>query len=239
MYLNNLKKLFSDLDLHYFRKIDSTNNFAKKISLKSNNNGIVIAKTQTGGIGRKSRSFFSYKGGLYFSLYIKGIDNKNITPLCAVAVKKAIKKLNNNLNPQIKWVNDIYLNNKKVCGILCERSSAYKHLIIGIGINTCKPKKVPKEIENIFGYINKRPSKKYNLALLKLIVDEIFALNYTDDFYEEYKKDSLILGKTVTVITETEEYNAKVIGFNDSLNLIVLKDDKEITLTSGDVSLKF
>ena len=161
-----------------------------------------------------------------------------ITALTAVAVLNAIKKLNPSLNPKIKWVNDIYIDNKKVCGILCEKLSTSKHTVIGIGINTAKPKDIPDDIKDIYGFINQKVSYKYNSKLIAKIINEIYTLLEKGNFYETYLKHSLCIDKEVTVITETESYKAVAKNIETDFSLTLQKENELINLSSGEISIK-
>ena len=125
--------------------VDSTNNYAKKIfdSLETEKT-VIIANEQTNGRGRQGRSFHSPKdNGIYMSIVLKKeckLEALNmLTVISAVAVSKAIYNITK-LNNEIKWVNDIYINLKKVCGILAESVNIKSNgltdgVIVGIGIN--------------------------------------------------------------------------------------------------------
>ncbi|WP_305768298.1 biotin--[acetyl-CoA-carboxylase] ligase [Candidatus Epulonipiscium viviparus] len=137
---------------------------------------VIIANAQEAGMGRVGRTFFSPKNsGIYFSVLLKPNDSNTVnfvTAMAGVAVCKAITKIFN-LSPKIKWVNDIYLNNKKICGILTQSSfslenNTSEYVILGIGINVYSPPEgFPSELENIAGsIISSRQSpceKKYKL----------------------------------------------------------------------------
>ena len=115
------------IDSVVLQEVDSTNIYAKKM-VKDKVNGpvLVLAEAQTNGRGRMGRSFYSPNGsGLYMSYAYKVTDNVAdsvvVTALTAVAVVTAIEELTDK-KPKIKWVNDIYIDNKKICGILTEGS---------------------------------------------------------------------------------------------------------------------
>lgn len=240
LYRYYLGKNLRSINYKYYGCTASTNAVAKEYSKTAKKDCLFIAKSQTHGRGRKDRSFFSNKGGVYFSLVIKDElkgEIPNITSLCAVAVVNAINKLSPNLNPKIKWVNDIYINNKKVCGILCEKQTPSDFIVVGIGINTAKLKNIPKDIKDIYGTINNKISYKYNAMLISEIVKEIYALKSTD-FYEQYKQNSLILGKEITVISETESYKATAVDIEKDFSLTVQKENELINLSSGEISIK-
>ena len=113
------------IPLHIFETIDSTSTYAKKLAESGAEHGTaVIALQQTGGRGRLGRSFHAPAGtGIYMSLILKTAADFSkamlVTTAASVAVCRAIRKVCG-ADPQIKWVNDIYLNGKKVCGILTE-----------------------------------------------------------------------------------------------------------------------
>ncbi len=240
-YKSFLLKEIKGPKIKYYNYAASTNAVAKEYSKTAQSDCVFIAKTQTGGKGRKQRNFYSPKGGIYFSLVVKENTTNEIpqiTALAAVAVLNAIKKLNPNINPQIKWVNDIYINNKKVCGILCEKISTLKYTVIGIGINTAKPKNIPDDIKDIYGFINQKVSYKYNAKLIAEIINEIYTLINNGNFYETYLKHSLCIDKEVTVITETESFKAVAKNIEKDFSLTLLKENELINLSSGEISIK-
>lgn len=227
-------------------KIDSTNNFAKQLP-KPSNNTVIIAKRQTSGRGRLGRSFISNKGGLYISCIVKPYANDYnaglITASAAVAVSKAIKDVCG-IECGIKWVNDLYIENKKVCGILCETiqfEGAESNIIIGIGINAnrFKPKGVLKDIATSLGEHTKK-AVDINLLAAKVInniyTEQPRAQNL--DFLNDYREKSIIIGKEVEVIIGDKKYTATALRINDDCSLTVLKDDEEFNLNFGEISIK-
>ncbi len=122
-------------------EIDSTNRWLKDAVLKGAPDGmVVIARKQSSGRGRFDRSFSSPEGGLYYSQLKRnfpgGEDMVKITQLVAVAVRRAIIE-SAGIAPDIKWINDLYVRGRKICGILCESVSigSENHIIVGIGVN--------------------------------------------------------------------------------------------------------
>lgn len=240
-YKSFLLNAIKDTKIKYYNSAASTNTVAKEYSKTATTDCVFIAKKQTGGKGRKQRSFFSPKGGLYFSLVIKDKSTNEIpqiTALAAVAVLNAIKKLSPQHKIKIKWVNDIYLENKKICGILCEKLSSSPYAVIGIGINTAKPKDIPDEIKDIYGFINPKVSYKYNAKLVAEIINEIYLLLQNGNFYETYLENSLCINKEITVITETESYKAVAKTIEKDFSLTVQKENELINLSSGEISIK-
>ena len=222
--------IFKKLNVKFkaFYKLNSTSTYAKNHF--DGTPFLVCAKIQTNGRGRQGKNFFSPRGGLYFSLALpKTFNFTHLTALCGVSVCKAIEKLTD-LKPEIKWVNDIYVENKKVCGILVEATE--KGVIIGIGINL-STKKLPKDLENIAGALNTKISKT------KLIYEIVCNILNTKDFAEYYKSHSYILGKKIFFIENNEKYEAFAEDIDDNFGLVIkLSDGSEKTLTSGEISVR-
>lgn len=160
-----------------FEKIDSTQKVAKEIkNLKPWT--VVLAKEQTGGIGRKGNVWYSPKGGLYFSVVLpksKIEDLQTLTILAAFLLAKILKE-KFNLEPFIKLPNDIYLNGKKVAGIITENiilGNEVKFSIMGIGLNT-NIDFFPENLKNIATSIKIELGKKVNnKEILKQLVSNL------------------------------------------------------------------
>ena len=254
--------------LIYLDTIDSTNNYAKRLLADSceYNDGtvnpqnielplVVAADSQTSGRGRLGRNFASPAGtGIYMSIVIPfsecTVPLSLVTPAAAVATCSAIRKVCNAL-PQIKWVNDLYLNNKKICGILtemhntivtensCSADKNIASLIIGIGVN-CFPGSFPNDIADIAGYITDDLSEFDKGELLTEIATNILGILRSADtgttaptnseatmpepqFMSEYRELCFILGKTIAVssLTSDEKYNATAVDIDHDGALIV------------------
>ena len=217
-----------------YNKIDSTNNEAKR-KIKSGQilPALFIAKSQTAGKGTRGRSFYSGGGGLYMSLAVNVDDIRlqKLTVLAAVATARSIEKLSGKA-VGIKWVNDIYISGKKVCGILCEKVDGA--VVIGIGVNL-NVKDFPEEIKNIAANIGDASCKK----LAKEITERIMRMLSTDDdFMQYYREKSVLLGKEIAYIKNGETYYGTAVDIDDS-GALVVKDSEQNTLvlTSGDVTL--
>ena len=147
--------LFEKLD-----SVDSTNDYLTREveSGKVTKDKILITRHQTNGHGSNGRTFISDDNvGIYFTLlhfYESDIELKFITQKAAVAVYQFFKNTFD-MELKIKWVNDLYYNDKKVCGILCRNLIKYKAVIIGIGIDLFENKNINDEIKDIAGYIFK------------------------------------------------------------------------------------
>ena len=247
---------YKNLDLHFYDTIDSTNLKARQLAMDGAPHGtVVLAKQQTSGRGRLGRSFFSPREGIYLSIVIKPDFDVSksvlVTSAAAVAVANAIEKVCG-LESKIKWVNDVYIDGKKVCGILTEGISDFEtgqieHLILGIGINTTV-KDFPAELLATAGAAEGTYSKS---ALAAETITQ--ALGYIEDldsasFLPAYKEKSLVIGKTVTVYQGRYKVNpedeitgvpARVLDIADDGGLIVLyADGHQEKLVSGEISIR-
>ena len=217
--------------IHVFKSVASTNLTCKKMALDGAPSGtVVIAEEQTKGRGRLGRSFCSpLAGGIYMSFILEPRFDMTksvlITTAASVAVCKAIEKVTGILC-QIKWVNDIYLGGKKICGILTEAVSDFEsgqieHIVIGIGINySTASSAFPKELRETAGSLfgdgpagsNDHHPAKGSVAsdpaitrnrLIAEVINQILAINENLEsrgFMPEYKERSFVLGKEILII---------------------------------------
>lgn len=238
--------LNKDIPVYCFESIKSTNLTAKKMIIDGDKTGnfLIVANEQTDGRGRSGKSFYSPKNhGVYFSVVFSPestIENSlKITSYSAFCVAKAIQKLTGK-NAEIKWVNDIYIDGKKVCGILTEavtnfESGSVGNIITGIGINL-SPCEMPEEIKDTAGFINfEKPIKN---RLIAEIVNGILSFNANDNsFMNDYKKMSFTIGKKIKFHLNSVEHTGTVIDIDDNSGLVIKYDNKEITLRSGEITL--
>lgn len=261
MELNELNEYFNQLSqskVHFFKTIDSTNTYAKKLleqadNICSLNKNVIIAESQTAGRGRLGRKFYSpAQTGIYLSIiYVpdeKIINPAKITAFSAVALKRVIERLYK-VNPKIKWINDLYLNGKKIAGILTEgfvnyTSGTIDAAIIGIGVNIQNNAEIPQDLAAIVGSICSNDNSITNARFIFEIVNEFFKImsENSDDVISEYKESSFILGTKITVhpVIESTDgiYEATAIDIDNEARLIVkLADGSTKTLNSGEVSL--
>lgn len=263
-YLKN-KNLF---DIEFFKSISSTNIMLKKFAdnnklnnVNNDKNKVFVSSHQTHGKGRLGRSFFSPENtGAYFSILLKPNISANksnlITILASIAVTQAIKEVVE-LDANIKWVNDIFINNKKICGILTEASLSIEnfdidYIVLGIGINIYNPQNnFPEDIKNIAGSIfeNVEENKIFDLKnkLVASIIDNFYYYYSNFDFngnnyithrkqlLKKYKNLSCILDKEV--ILDTGEL-AIVKDIDENFALEISIGDSNLKLTCGEVSIK-
>ncbi len=282
----------SDCHIECFKEIDSTNTYAKRLLAECGNlrdssdqltqaghkyhRAVIVAESQTAGRGRLGRSFVSpEKTGIYISVIYApkgGITNPaRLTASAAVGICRAIKKLSGDLPntavlPQIKWINDIFLGGKKVCGILAEgvanfESGMIESAVVGMGINIKKNKSAFEgELSNIVGTLeealsqtsssdNKLSISRLQVAaeiagqVLKIFEEDASSPEAHKAIIKEYKEASFLLGQELTVYPligdEKSSYKAMATDIDENAGLIVtLKDGSQRTLSSGEVTLK-
>ena len=234
----------AEYPVHFFESTTSTNTVAKELELHGT---LVIARHQTGGRGRLGRTFASPDdSGIYMSIVLnpESANPVLITTAAAVAVCKAIEKICGQ-NPQIKWVNDIYLNGKKVCGILAEAVSDHKtgqitHIVLGIGIN-CNSAAIPEELADIAGAVE----GDYSINQLAAEVhNQMMMLMDEPSFIEEYRQRSMVIGKTVSVYKggytpDKPGAPARVLDIDNAGGLkVIYSDGSRETLSSGEISIR-
>ena len=182
---------------------------AEKSSATLAEGTVYLTDCQSGGRGRQGHSFYSPKGmGIYFSILTRPKESSGnaltITTHAAVAVVRAVKELYN-ISLSIKWVNDLFLNGKKVCGILAEGKfcPALEYCIMGIGINLFTPEGgYPAEIREIAGslfgeYQAERFSDFDRNRLMASILYHYFSLCNVKEVLPEYRENNLVLGRRV------------------------------------------
>ncbi|MDU6783777.1 biotin--[acetyl-CoA-carboxylase] ligase [uncultured Peptoniphilus sp.] len=247
-----LREELKDIDIIVYDEIDSTNTEAKRRLYSSDvkNFTVIVSDMQKGGRGRTGKSFASPKGsGVYFSIILHPKDFYDFsyfdltTVKAAVAVVEGIKEATGKV-AQIKWVNDLFINGRKICGILSEldadfESRSVKSVIVGIGINVNEPKDDSfKDLKDIAGYIGTDVIRN---EILSSILNAFYENNYEKkdkEIIEYYKTHSLVIGKDLTFELNGKKYTAKGVDINDKGNLIVDTGEKRITLSSGEVSIK-
>ena len=248
-----IRKYLLNDSIFTFEVLDSVSSTNVLMHEKTNNNEgyTIVSKEQTQGVGRLNRSFFSPKNtGVYFSLLLKpdleASETINITTMAAVAVCKAIEETSNK-KPKIKWVNDIYVDGKKVCGILTQGSfsmenSKTEYVILGIGINLYAPEGgFPKEIEGIAGALFSGKEDNIKNKLVARVLNHFWSMYTTmnqKEISDLYKKYSFVVGKKIKVLSPDVPMNATVLDINEKCNLIVQFDDGTIdALSSGEISI--
>ena len=226
------------LDVRFYESIDSTNTALRALAEAGAEEGtVLIAAHQTAGRGRRGRSFYSPQStGLYMSILLrpKAPAQKilRIPPAAAVAAAQTFEEISGE-SANIKWVNDVYMRGRKVCGILTEASITgenVRYVIMGIGVNLLPPEGgFPPELLDIArGLLPHRAADIKNRLAAKF-VNRFLALAgaSTEDFLEDYRRRSLVLGKRITVVSGGREQEALALGIDDSCRLVVRFDGGE------------
>ncbi|MDR0868664.1 MAG: biotin--[acetyl-CoA-carboxylase] ligase [Planctomycetota bacterium] len=248
-----IKTLLADPDCEIFvyPTLDSTMDEAKRrLAAGAPSKTVILAETQTAGRGRRGKSFFSPpQTGIYLSVIWrppapeKPAPTTTITALAAVAVCRAIEK-HCPVAPQIKWVNDVLVGGKKVCGILTEaeiRRGAISGLIVGIGLNVATAD-FPPELRDRAGSLAVGAETRSVGSRNQLTADllrHFFALAADRAAtLDEYRARSAVLGKEITYAQDGATVAAVAVGINDAGNLLVRRRDGNIVaLNSGEISL--
>ncbi len=257
----SLESAYKDYPVVVLKDTDSTNQEVKRRALEGARHGLlVLAEHQTAGKGRKGRGFYSPdRAGIYMSILFRptGENASNvvlITTAAAVAVCRAIRKTLGE-QPQIKWVNDVYLRGRKICGILTEAVSDFESggidtVVVGIGINYREPEGgFPEEIRQTAGVVCEGGKIVPRNVLVAEVANELYRLYEglsQKTFMEDYKKWSNVLGKEVRFSTgyanvpesEGQWQYGTAVDIDEDGGLVVLVDGKEKVLRTGEITLR-
>lgn len=227
--------------IRLYDSIDSTNNEAKRRS----DSGLCLyaATHQTAGRGRRGHSFYSPKDtGLYMTLSLPLSASlasvQKITCAAAVAVCEAVDTLSD-IQPAIKWVNDIYVNGKKAAGILTELvsddSNRPRAVIVGIGMNLCT-ERFPDEFAANAGNLGDIEVNALCGAITARLIDCYRRLN-DHSIIEKYKKRSFCIGRAVRYTQNDIIHIATAVDIDNDGGLIVEENGVHTTLSSGEISI--
>lgn len=227
-----------------FDSVDSTNNVCRRL-LGEDGAVLVCAEAQTAGRGRTGKSFASPGGGLYMSLAFRPgksfEDAAYLTAYAAVSAARAIERLSG-ISCGIKWVNDLYLGGKKLCGILTEAvpdgsSGGLGAVIVGIGINL-HTADIPESLCDIA--VGLDCGKSIKNALAAAIADELLGFSAGDTgFMREYRERSVVIGQRVGyTIAGRQVFGLAETIENDGALRIVRDDGKIDLLRFGEISLE-
>ena len=244
----------ADVSVHVIPTVDSTNTRVKEIAGSGEPEGyVLIASQQTAGRGRRGHSFFSPEGtGVYLSIllrphYASAEQASALTTMAAVAVCEAIEDVSDS-RAQIKWVNDVFIGSRKVCGILTEASfsmedGSLEYAVLGVGINAVTPEGgFPEEIRDIAAAVFSEPADDGKNRLAAAFLNRFMAI-YTDPdpsaYVERYRRRCMVIGREVQVISPTETRTALALDVDSACRLIVrFPDGHEETLFSGEIRVK-
>ena len=246
--------LKAPVEVMAYDELISTNLTAKELFADGvRRTSLIIARRQSGGRGRMGRSFFSPNGGLYMSLLLpfpmEADMSLRITTAAAVAVSRAIDGFLGD-KARIKWVNDVYVDGRKVCGILTEggftADGRLSHAVLGIGVNLTPPEDgFPDDIKDRAGAVFEAVSGDGACRLCAAIVDnlmELYEKGLDKSLYiDEYRRRSLVIGQRLDVMHVHDGTSVPAVAeaIDGDFGLCVRYDDgSRETLSSGDVSLR-
>ena len=252
--IDTLKSNYKELDFIFLDEVNSTNTYCKEIGEGGfTKDTIVISDRQTNGRGTKGRSWCSPKGkGLWFSILLKPSikiqDISFLTILTSSALHNTF--LSFGIDTKIKWPNDIYLNSKKLCGILTESkitNKSVEYIIIGIGINVnLDLNDFSEELKKIATSLFIATGKTFNREdiLNKFIFN--FYKYYNDflngnkgDILEIYKHNSLILNREVILKYKDKKRTVTPIDILDDGSLLIQNPNNTLEkIVSGEISIR-
>ena len=227
----------------HFDEIDSTNNYLKNSYKLLNDFTFVTADYQSKGKGRNDRVWSSNKGdNLMFSFLIKNpvLLRKYgaLSLITAIEVAKLLEAYNFK-EVKIKWPNDVFINDKKVCGILLE-GQILEYLVIGVGLNV-NQKIFPDDLRRPATSLSLEMNKSFDIKeiekeLFSNIVNDYLSLN-EKPFLEYFRNHNYLLNKRVRVLINDEPFIGEVVGIDDNFYLQIKTRDMLIHIDSGEIEI--
>lgn len=251
--LQTLNTKFIGREIKYFQEIDSTNNFAKTLDDSTPDGTLIVAEKQTFGKGRLGRQWTSPKEGLWFSLFltpkIEPINASKLTQVAAAALVKVFRDMN--IKAEIKWPNDIYLNGKKLTGILTEMKceiDCINYIIIGIGINVnMDSSDFNEEVKDKATSLFLEEGHKFNrteilTSFLNVFEDLYINVIENNDFSEVVslcRKYSMLTDKQAYWMNGKNKVKVTCLGLNDDGELIIKTENgEERSILSGEITFR-
>ena len=248
-----LKPEYRDLPITVEEETQSTNTALRAMAEAGAPEGTVyIAQSQTGGRGRMGRSFFSPAGtGLYLSLLLRPTAWEptraaQLTAAAAAAMCEAIRQVTGK-EPGIKWVNDLLLDGKKICGILTEasfsmESGVLEYAVLGLGVNVYLPEGgFPGQLREIAGAVLDTPGEDVRNRIAGEFLNRFLeGYEHPEDrhFLDVYRRRSIAVGREVTVLSGGWERRAFAFGLDDDCRLLVrYPDGTEQALSYGEIRI--
>ena len=251
---NGLKTNQIGKRVYYFNTIDSTQNFASKISNQNNSGTVIIAQRQTSGKGRLERKWVSPAGGIWLSVVLHPKFDASYATLFPIASSLALciaieKTLN--LKPELKWPNDVTLNGKKVAGMLVDisiESNQIEQLILGVGINyNVDTKKLNESLKNSVHFYGAdsllkksqepNPTKLIQSFLYELEkICDILDYGNVDNIIKKWTSKSSTIGKKIIVDTSESKITGKAVKIDTDGALVISKNGLRHRVMVGDVN---
>ena len=227
----------------HFDEIDSTNNYLKNSYKLLNDFTFVTADYQSKGKGRNDRVWSSNKGeNLMFSFLIKNpvLLRKYgaLSLITAIEIAKLLEAYNFK-EVKIKWPNDVFINDKKVCGILLE-GQILEYLVIGVGLNV-NQKIFPDGLRRPATSLSLEMNKSFDIKeiekeLFSNIVNDYVSLN-ENSFLEYFRNHNYLLNKRVRVLINDEPFIGEVVGIDDNFYLQIKTSDMLLHIDSGEIEI--
>lgn len=235
------------------KRVGSTNSEARRRAAEGAPEGtVIVAEEQTAGKGRPGKTFFSpASSGLYLSIVLRPAlaadRGQFLTCAAAVAGAQAIEQVTGK-KALIKWVNDIYCDERKVAGILTEgmvdmESGRFEHAVLGIGVNVKPPADgFPRDIADVAGAVLDDRSGAVRCELAAAILTRFWSLyQHVGDasFYDEYRRRCFLLGQPLVVTRGSSRVRARAVDLTSDFKLIIeLPDKTRCELPYGEVSTR-
>lgn len=225
--------------------VDSTNNEAKRQAVAGETSPtLLVACEQTAGRGRLGRSFFSPNSGIYLSVLYPlraPFDRAvSVTSAASVAVMRAIRGCTG-IETDIKWVNDLYRDGKKVCGILAESIvglSAQSMLVLGIGVNL-RTREFPEELTSIAGTLEGTVTRAVLIAEIYRQLRPFLENPDDDSWLSDYRSRSCVIGKRIEWSDGEQRMRGKATGINERGELETVDDSGcPHVLRTGEISVR-
>lgn len=249
-----LKPEYRDLNLTVLPTVPSTNALVREKANQGRPEGcVIVACEQTAGRGRYGRQFFSpVDSGVYLSLLLRPTAYSPqqatcLTAAAAAAMCQAIEAVTGQ-QPGIKWVNDIFLHGKKVCGILTEaavglETGTLNYMVLGAGVNLYPPVKgFPEEIQPIAGSVLERSCPEAKNRLVGKFLNrfwDFYAHPECRTYLEDYRARSLAIGRNVTVLSAGKAVSAYAYGIDDDFRLLVRYENGDTeALSYGEIRIQ-
>ena len=250
---DNLNCVHIGSEVLFLPEIDSTNNLAKKYTKNNAKEGLVIiAESQTGGRGRKQKFWHSPpETGIYLSILLKpNLESEHLPFITLLAGVSAISTINefSHQEANLKWPNDILINNKKICGLLCEMTQKKNnsfYVIIGIGINVNQlPGQFPdslKKTATSLRIVNGSPVDRLTVirSLLTTLDHEyqLFLAEGKSSVIKKWKLHTDLFGKRVAVKRGSIMITGTATNLDESGRLILRHDKGHYeAIDSGEIT---
>lgn len=245
----HLEDLINELEIMHYKEVTSTNNLAKEFIIDfPQKMGLIIADQQNQGRGRAGRDFYSQlEQGLYLSfiLPIQGFPTDRVslyTLAAGLAMGKALETIQD-YPIQLKWVNDLFIQGKKIGGILCEATTSLENhqidsLIVGVGVNLLG--RLPENLTTFAGTVFK-DKLPHDLNLNSLVIHfvknflEIHSRQLDAHFLDEYRKRLLGIGQWVKFAYDGQDMRGEILGINDSGHLQVRTNQQILNLMGSEI----